>query len=47
MIAIVRVSPDGLWGFDGTGYFLRRIDTMGTNLDIPDFIYDLGYEIWK
>ena len=27
--------------------FLRRIDTIGNDIDIPDFIDDLGYEIWK
>lgn len=27
--------------------FLRRMDTIGKDIDIPGFIDDLGYEIWK
>lgn len=27
--------------------FLRREDTIGHDIDIPNFIDDLGYEIWK
>lgn len=27
--------------------FLRREDTIGYDIDIPNFIGDLGYEIWK
>ncbi len=27
--------------------FLRKADTIGKDIEIPDFIDDLGYEIWK
>jgi hypothetical protein len=27
--------------------FWRRVDTIGKEIDIPNFIDDLGYEIWK
>jgi hypothetical protein len=27
--------------------FLRSVDTIGVDIDIPDFIDSLGYEIWN
>lgn len=27
--------------------FMRKADTIGRDIEIPDFIDDLGYDIWK
>jgi hypothetical protein len=27
--------------------FWRSVDTIGKEIDVPDFIANLGYEIWN
>ena len=34
-------------GFMDVPMFYRAIDTKGQDIDIPGYIYDQGYEVWK
>ncbi len=34
-------------GFMDVPMFYRALDTKGQDIDIPGYIYDQGYEVWK
>lgn len=41
---LVRLETEGIMNQPD---FFRAIDTVGQNIDTPDFIEDLGYDVWK